>query len=591
MPFDGYVARSLKMELSQKLIGARVEKIHQPDRNQIVIRFKAKQNSAKLLVSANSSFPYATLTTLEKKNPEVPPLFCMVLRKHLQGGLLESIRQHENDRILIFDFNTRDDLHFKETKRLVVELMGKHSNIILCDENDRIIDSIRRVPSTVSRIRQILPGLTYMLPPDQEKTDPDACDPHAFETLLTRRETTLQKAVYSNFKGVSPILAKEFCLLCGFDPAMPVSTLPSKGAEALRRTIRAFGSRVDALQVKPCIFMQDRIPKDFHASDLTIYPQALYERLFFDAPSDMIDYYYSERNVHATLKTKASNIRKVVSSRLHQSRRKLEKLHEEYTHSLDFEKFKVYGDLLISNLHRIDRNMETVSLENFYEGNKPVSIELDKRLDPAQNAQLYYKKYNKNKNAKREVKRQIEITHREIEYLEAVLTTIEQADEAENIEAIRYELAKSGYLASRVPNRKEAAKRKKTDAFNRTHMTFLTRNGKTVIAGKNNTQNERVTFKKARPDDLWFHAKNIPGSHVVLLSDEEPSREDRAEAAMIAAYYSKARQSSNVPVDCTQVRHVKKIKGAGPGLVTYEHQRTLYVTPDRESIENMKVRE
>lgn len=589
MPFDGFVARSLKNELNRSITESRIDKIYQPDKHQILIKLRRGRETHKLLISANPSFPYVAVTEMSKNNPSEPPLFCMVLRKHLQGGFLHAVLQHQNDRILFFDFHTKDDLMFTQSKRLIVELMGKHSNIILVDSDGLVIDSIRRIPSTISRQRQILPGLVYKLPPDQGKTDIEACDPKTFHEILHGGEVEIHRQIYSNFKGVSPVLAKEFCLRSKIDPFGFPSDMDERHSKLLFENIRSYMDDLDSQIEKPSIFFDGNAPKDFHAGNLNLYLSKGFTRLAFDSTSEMIDRYYSKKNEGETLKAKALNLHKLVKSRLNHANSKLEKLYEEYTQSLDYEKFKEYGDILLANMHRVERGMDKVVLNDFYNENQPVSIPLDKRLDPSKNAQRYFRKYNKYKNAKLQVHKQIQITKIEIDYLENVLTNLENSYELENIDAIHMELVKEGFLGNKFEKGNRASSQKKTDAFNRNYMIFKTRNGNTVIAGKNNIQNERVTFKKAQPKDLWFHAKNIPGSHVLLAHVDDLEESDLIDAATIAAYFSKARLSSNVPVDCTEARHVSKIKGAGPGLVTYKQQRTLYVTPEEDSIQKMKV--
>jgi len=588
MPFDGYVARALKCELNAVLKKSRIDKIYQPDKFQLMLRFKMGRETHKLLISVNSSLPYMAMTEMDKTNPSAPPLFCMVLRKHLQGGFLSEVVQYDNDRILFFDFHTHDELKFSESKRLVVELMGKHSNIILVNSEGIIIDSIRRIPSTISRQRQVLPGLAYSFPPDQGKINIEECLSGDFYKKLQFENSDVYKMIYSNFKGISPILAKEFCLRSGIDPRSNTSSINPDSSKRLWNSIISFGKSIDSGYEKPTVFTDKGSPKDFHAAELEIYPNQIYERENFSSISCAIDRFYIDKNKAANLAAKSSNLNKLVKSRISHSRNKLQKLHEEYTHSLDYKKYKVYGDILLSNIHKVKQGMESILLENFYDENRLIEIPLDNRLSPSKNAQKYFKKYNKYKNAKLQLRRQILIAKSEIEYLDNVLVNLENSYESANIEAIKEELKTEGYLNKRLRPNKKQTKAKEIDKFNKTHMSFLTENGKNIIAGKNSSQNERVTFKKSRPGDFWFHAKNMPGSHVVLVNDGSLSEKDFLDAASIAAYYSKGRLSSNVPVDCTEIRNVKKIKGAGPGLVTYSGQNTLYVTPQEKEIQKMK---
>ncbi|PLX32177.1 MAG: fibronectin/fibrinogen-binding protein [Clostridiales bacterium] len=588
MPFDGYVARALKCELNAVLKESRIDKIYQPDKFQLVLRFKRGRETRKLLISVNSSLPYIAMTEMDKTNPSSPPLFCMVLRKHLQGGFLSEVVQYDNDRILFFDFHTHDEMKFSERKRLVVELMGKHSNIILVDSEGIIIDSIRRIPSTISRQRQVLPGLAYDFPPDQDKINIEECICSDFYEKIQFGNTDVYKMIYSNYKGISPILAKEFCQRSGIDPHSNTADMDSASSKKLWETIISFGKSIDSGNEKPTVFTEKNSPKDFHATELETYPNQIYERENFNSISCAIDRFYIDKNKAANLAAKSSNLNKLVKSRISQASNKLQKLHDEYTNSLDYEKYKIYGDILLANIHKVKQGMESISLENFYDENSPIEIPLDNRLSPSKNAQKYFKKYNKYKNAKLQLHKQILIAKSEIEYLENVLVNLENSYEFTNIAAIKEELKKEGYLGNRFSQNKKQTNTKEIDKFNKMHMSFLTENGKNIIAGKNSSQNERVTFKKSRPGDFWFHAKNMPGSHVVLVNDGSLLEKDFMDAASIAAYYSKGRLSSNVPVDCTEIRNVKKIKGAGPGLVTYSGQNTLYVTPQEKEIQKMK---
>jgi len=589
MPFDGYVARSLKCELNTVLKESRIDKIYQPDKSQLMLRFKRGRETHKLLISVNSSLPYVAITEMDKANPSAPPLFCMVLRKHLQGGFLNEVTQYDNDRILFFDFQTHDEMKFAERKRLVVELMGKHSNIILVDSQGIIIDSIRRIPSTISRQRQVLPGLTYSFPPDQGKINIEKCLSKDFYEKLQFKDTEVYKMIYTAYKGISPILAKEFCLRSGIDPKSNTSDIDFAASDKLWNTIISFGEAIDTKNEKPTVFTEKGFPKDFHAAELETYPNQIYERENFNSISCAIDRYYIDKNKASDLAAKSSNLNKLVKSRISHSRSKLQKLHEEYTQSLDYEKYKIYGDIILANIHNVKQGMESIALENFYDENNLIEIPLDIRLTPSKNAQKYFKKYNKYKNAKLQLRKQILIAKSEIEYLDNVLVNLENSYEFTNIAAIKEELKKEGYLGHRFIQNKKQSKAKEIDKFNKTHMSFLTENGKKIIAGKNSTQNERVTFKKSQPGDFWFHAKNMPGSHVVLVNDGSLLEKDFLDATSIAAYYSKGRLSSNVPVDCTKIKNVKKIKGAGPGLVTYSGQNTLYITPQEKEIQKMKV--
>ncbi|MBR7163639.1 MAG: NFACT family protein [Clostridia bacterium] len=582
MAFDGLVVRALAHELNTKLNGARLDKVYQPESDELLLAFHTPHGAYKVTVSANASIPRIALTEKTKENPMVAPMFCMLLRKHLTSAHLVSVYQPGLERMLCFELETRNELGDQVTKKLVVEIMGRHSNIILVDEKGNISDSIKRIDFSVSSKRQILPGLPYEMPPAQDKTDPLSCNLEEFLNVLSDCSETerLDKAILSRFAGVSPLIAREIAYratgetdpLCedfNYAKRLDVATI-----------MQQIFSSVSAGDFAPCYLVNSETQKlmEFSAIPITqyaggamVYPE--------DSMGFLINRFYYERDKKERMLRRGSDLLKLVSTHIERSAKKLERLMSELSDTEQRETWRQYGELITANIYQIEKGMENLRVQNYFDEElSMVVIPLDSTKSPAANAQRYYKKYNKAKTAYAELSKQIELTQAELAYLETVEEALLRAETAADLSQIGDELASQGYL-----RRRQEQKRKKETPTS--PASFKTADGFLVYAGRNNKQNDYLTCKLAQNKDLWFHTKNIPGSHVVLKFeiDRPFTSEAITEAASLAAFLSKAKEADKVPVDYTEIKNVKKPSGAKPGFVIYTTNQTAYVTPKNMS--------
>ena len=578
MALDGLAVAALAREFQEKLIDKRIDKISQPEHDELLITLHGFGGSCRLLLSANANVARASLTGAGKKNPAQAPLFCMLLRKHIGSGRITGVSQPGLERVLEFAVETRSELGDLVTKTLVIEMMGRHSNIMLLDENRKILDSIKRVDFSVSTVRQVLPGLAYEYPPGQGKQDPLVCDVNAFlEILKTAGEgERLDSFILHSFTGVSPLIAREIaCRATGIADKNIGELEFGQLLDVATELYRMF-TDVREGRFSPC-FLQNRETKklmEFSAVAITQYGE-LAEVTQCGSMAEMIDGFYAERDRKEHMAHRSAHLVKLVSNHIERCAKKLELQRRELGDTEKMGKWQQYGELITANLYRIERGMTQIQVENYYEDGAPaVTITLDDTVSPSQNAKRYFKKYSKAKSARRYLTEQICMAEEELAYLETVEEELAQAETEEDLAEIADELAEQGYI------RRNTKEKRRKQAVSQP-MEFVTSDGFTVLAGRNNKQNDYLTIKTGRNNDLWFHTKNIPGSHVLLKYQHEKTFTDRTilEAAQIAAYFSKARHSSNVPVDYTAVKNVKKPSGAKPGFVIYTEGRTAYVTP------------
>ncbi len=549
MAFDGIVTRAVARELSDKLCGGKVDKLYQPEKDELVFFIHTKEGKYKLYMSSNNDHPGAYLSDANYTNPMQPSGFCMLMRKHLLSARIDEISQKDTERILEIIFDCTDELGTRRPLKLIIEIMGKHSNIVLIDPAAmRIIDSIKRLSFDVNRVRQILPGGTYEYPPRQDKIPFDRAD-RAYLDKRTGEPEQLLSAVM----GISPLIAREI-------------------APAPYARLQEINRRLDTNALSPCVYLkEDGTPSDFHVLPIEEY-EGRYRKQHFSTVSETIAYFYTHRAASNRIAQKSQDLRRIVHQLLKKHRLKRQKLGEDLIRAENAEKYRIYGELLTANIHAVPAGAKNVTLENYYDGT-PMQIPLDPRYAPAKNAQLYFKKYAKSKTAIKEKRRQMEENDRDLAYLESTASFIEQAADTETIDMIRRELTDAGYLRRHKQKRAERKQRPKP-------LSYRTRSGRRLMVGRNNTENDALTFHTADRRDLWFHTKDIPGSHVVLFTEgDDPNEEDIFEAAAAAAWHSKARDSENVPVDYTQIRYVKKPNGAKPGMCIFTHNRTIYVTP------------
>ena len=549
MSFDGFFLHHMTAELQEKLQGGRIQKINQPFEQELVLHIRSQRQSLKLLISAHSVFGRIQLTQTDFTNPKVPNTFTMILRKYLQGAIIESIQQLENDRILEIAVSNKDEIGDQIQATLIVEIMGKHSNIILVDKSEnKIIEAIKHIGFSQNSYRTILPGSTYIYPPKTQAKNPFSIgDEKLFEILSTQDLTPKNLQVL--FQGLGRDTATEL----------------------------AAQLRSDRLKQFRLFFQEKSQPSLTEKS----YAAAAFadSQETFASLSELLDYYYQDKAERDRVAQQANELIKRVASELDKNRKKLVKQQEELQATDHAEDFRQKGELLTTYLHQVPNDQPVVTLDNYYTG-QPIEIDLDVALTPSQNAQRYFKKYQKLKEAVKHLTNLIEETKASIAYLESVELLLQQASLSE-IDELREELIETGYLKRR--HREKTAKRKKPERY-------LASDGQTIIlVGKNNLQNDELSFKMAKKGELWFHAKDIPGSHVIITDNLDPSDEVKTDAAELAAYFSKARHSNLVQVDMIEAKKLHKPTGGKPGFVTYRGQKTLRVTPTEEKIKSMKI--
>ncbi|MCT4621373.1 MAG: NFACT family protein [Marinisporobacter sp.] len=587
MPFDGMVVSAIAHELIEKIQKGKIEKIYQPEADEINIFIRCFKEKYKLLLSASSKNPRIHLTKVDKVNPQSPPMFCMLLRKHLQGGRILDIRQKEFERIIIIDIESYDELGCMRIKQLIIEIMGKHSNIILLNPSEnKIIDSIKRISGDINRYREVLPGKSYVAPPSQGKVSPIDISFEEFTKALKQSSlgTHIYKAIYTSLQGISPTASREICFRANIYDDEAISNLSFDQYHSLWNALKDFiPSSQGTFSPNMILSKEDHHVVDFYSTPLKIYEE-IYKCVGFDSISSVLEEYYIKRDLFHRLKQKSSDLRKFVTHTIHKLYNKSQKLQEEFITASNLENHKISGELLTANLHLVKKGDPQIEVVNYYDpdGNT-IIIPLNINLTPAQNAQKYFKKYTKAKNAQKEIKHQLEETKNEVQYFENLLHTIENAFGLTDIEEIRLELMEEGYLKKKkslTSNKKNIASKP---------LSFISSDGFEILVGKNNKQNDQLTLKIASKKDLWFHTKDIPGSHVIVISKNKEIPENTIlEAAELAAFHSKGKMSSNVPVDYTPVKNVKKPSGAKPGMVIYENNKTIYITPRNNIIELLK---
>ncbi|MEW4370502.1 Rqc2 family fibronectin-binding protein [Paenibacillus kandeliae] len=621
MALDGIVTRAIVQEL-QVLVGSRINKIHQPTENDIVFQIRAQRDNRKLVLSANPTYPRVQFTDQSFMNPQEAPMFCMLLRKHCESGIIEAIEQVGMERIIHFHVRQRDELGDVSLKKIIVELMGRHSNLILVDPaTGNILDGIHHVTPAISSYRVVMPGFSYQEPPQQHKLNPLDVTQQAFVEAYQASTDSSSRFILNAFTGISPLIADEIvhrAIRSGAQLEAP-QTIDSESAsnsskdqsntdsantndekqsptseadtppvalnavriehEALWSAFAALMDTVRHGEFVPSSGLNARGKIIFSAVPLT---QVVDEAKSYDSISACMEAYYGDKAERDTVKQKTSDLLRFLQNERSKNIKKLDNLHKDQLEAGDAEKYRIQGELLFASLHQISRGDKQIELVNFYdEEQRPITITLDPQLNPSDNAQRYFKRYNKYKNSLAVIEEQLIKTHEEIAYLDSLLQQLQSAA-LQDIDEIREELAEQGY----VRNRNKKAKKKKKDNRPTLHI-YTSSEGIEMYVGKNNLQNEYITNKMASNNDTWLHTKDIPGSHVVIRSSEYGDA-TLAEAAQLAAYFSQAKESSSVPVDYTQIRHVHKPNGAKPGFVIYDHQTTLFITPEADVIKKLQ---
>ena len=586
MALDGLVIHSIVDELHKKLLGGKIDKVYQPENDEVVLHIRNNKENFKLVLSCSASNPRVYLASdYKKENPINAPMFCMLFRKYIQGGNIVNVSQVDFERIIKISVESFDELKEKTTKDIIIEIMGRHSNIILThSSNNKIIDSAKRIPTSVSRVRQILPGQTYVLPPKQDKLNPiNEISLNTFVDTLSSFDGPIFKAIYSKFLGISSVIAKEICFRANIDENLLVSEISSDDISKIYREFHNLFKYIKDNIYNPCMVIDTSIDKvlDFSCINLSLFSNL--SIINDDSISKILENYYATKDIKDRIHQRSSDLRKSISIKLDRLYNKLNKQEKELIESENADIYKIKGELITSYIYMIEKGMESVEVANFYDPEyKNIKISLNTNFTPSENAQKYFKKYNKLKTAKKEITSQIEITKEEIDYLENIMLSIENCENLAELMDIREELGKVGYLRSKNNSKKE------TKLTTKPH-EFVSSNGFKILVGKNNKQNDHLTLKVASNEDIWMHTKNIPGSHVIIKTEgKEVPDETIFEGAMLAAFFSKSKMSSQVPVDYTKKKNVKKPNGAKPGMVIYDTNNTIYVTPTEELVAKLK---
>ncbi len=588
MAFDAGMLACMVHEIKSVAGGGRIEKIMQPERDEIILQLRSHEGGKRLLINAGAA-PRIGFTELTRENPAQAPMFCMLLRKHLTGARLADIRQEGFERVVTLEFDTRDEMGFACTRRLVAEIMGKYSNIIFTDGEGKILAALKTVDFTTSEKRQILPGMRYELPPAQNKDNPLDVTRDRFNAFYAAEATdrSVEKFILSRFSGISAAIAREISMLA---TRHPDTTLAYATADEVWRGFDAIMTRIRSCDFNPTTVYDGTRAVEYAFCPLTQYAPPFELRSYTSAGA-LLDDYFATRDREARIHQRASDLLRILANAEARLKKKLDNQRAELRECERADEIKKNGDLITANLWQLTRGMTEVELTDYESWDEERGeygtriITLDERLSPSSNAQKYYKKYTKARNAKVELAKQIELGEAELTYIYSVLDALSRAETAADLAEIRDELYRSGY-ASRMKG--YAAPRKQPAPA---VAKFRTTNGYTVLVGKNNLQNEYITHKLADKNDYWFHAKGVPGSHVVMLTGgEEPDAQDFTDAASIAAHFSKAAGGVQVPVDYLLVRHVRKVPGAKPGFVVYHQNWSAYVTPNPDVICAMRVK-
>lgn len=575
MALDAVCIRCLVKEINEKITGGRIDKIYQPEKDEIVLTVRTYEKIYRLVLCANSTYPRIHFTNTGKKNPATAPLFCMLLRKHLQSGKILSVKQAGLERIIEFEIESYDELGDLTVKKLIIEIMGRHSNIILTI-NDKIIDSIKRIDLTVSSVRQVLPGLRYEYPPKRSGVPLTEAD-KSLKIDMSKDGEFCFKSIMAAVSGISPLLAREIVYNCF--GRTDIKNGQTENAETLLtgETVR-LAEMVKNNKFQPVLLTDAFTGRlaDFSAVSVNQYESAVTKEENVSM-SDIIDRFYLKKDSAERMRQKSMDLVKLLNMYKERAAKKQGILRTTLKEAENKDKYKIYGELITANLYKIKEGDKTAEVENYYEEDQPnIKIPLDIALTPPQNAQRYFKRYQKARNAEIEAAKQLKENEEALNYLDSTLTAVLNAEAECDLNAIRTELAEQGYL------KRVALKKTKKMQNTSKPLHFISSDGFDIYAGKNNTQNDYLTLKLANSNDLWFHTKNIHGSHVIIKLglDKNVPEATIAEAAKIAAYYSQARESAQVPVDYTRIKNVKKPNGAKPGMVIYDGYNTLYVTPE-----------
>ncbi len=578
MAFDGITIACIAHELQEKLTGGRISKIAQPEADELLLTVKSREGNFRLLLSADAGLPLIYLTEGNKPGPMTAPNFCMLLRKHISGGRILSVTQPSLERILRFEIEHLDEMGDLCRKYLIVEIMGKHSNIIFCTDTDQIIDSIKHVSAQMSSVREVLPGRTYFIPDTQEKANPLTISEENFTGLVGKKAAKLSKALYTSLTGLSPIAAEEICARAFLDSDRPANSYEQPELIHLYRTFLRFLEPVRSGDCEPAIYYDGKIPVEFSCLPLTVYNHCRKET--FSSVSSLLERYYAEKNMLTRIRQKSTDLRRIVQTALERNVKKYDLQAKQLKDTEKREKYRIYGELINTYGYGVEQGSKNFEVLNYYTG-EMITVPLDPQIPIQENAKKYFEKYGKLKRTHEAVTTLLKETHAEIEHLRSVQTALDIALQEEDLMQIREELMESGYIRKRNPGSRRPKITSKP-------FHYISGDGYHMYVGKNNLQNEELTFQTAKGNDWWFHAKGAPGSHVIVQTngDELPDSTFE-EAARLAAYYSSNRGADKVEVDYVEKKHVKKPNGSRPGFVVYYTNYSMMIDSDISGIQQV----
>ena len=570
MAFDGITIANIVKELNDTILNGRIAKIAQPENDELLLTIKPAKGQVRLVISASASLPLIYLSRDNKPSPMTAPNFCMLLRKHIANGRIVGISQPSLERIIRFEIEHLDELGDLCRKSLIVEIMGKHSNIIFCNEKGMIIDSIKHVSAQMSSVREVLPGREYFIPDTMKKENPFGIPEKNFTQELLSKPMPVGKAIYNSFTGISPVVAEEICYLAGIDSSVPASEMSGDLLAHLYRQFTYFMEQVTESKFSPAIYYDGNEPKEFSSLLLTHFSN--YQVKSYDSISEVIRTYYSSRDLITRIRQKSSDLRRVVQTALERNRKKYDLQLKQLRDTENRDKYKVYGELIHTYGYNLEEGTKELEALNYYT-NEMIKIPLDPQKTPQENAKKYFDRYNKQKRTFEALSELIKETKDEIDYLESVSKSLDIARSEDDLIQIKEELIEYGYIRRKRTDKKAKIKSKP--------FHYRSSDGYDIYVGKNNYQNEELTFKFATGNDWWFHAKGMPGSHVIVKSgnDELPDRVFE-EAGKLAGYYSKGRDNDKIEIDYLQKKNVKKPNGSAPGFVVYYTNYSLTIHPD-----------
>ena len=581
MAFDGITIANMVKEFQDTIVGGKINKIDQPEADELLITIKNNKIQYRLLISASASLPLIYFTDKNKISPLTAPNFCMLLRKHIGSGKILSVTQPDMERAIEFKIEHLNELGDLCYKTLVVEIMGKHSNIIFLNEERMILDSIKHISGNVSSVREVLPGRDYFLPKTQEKYNPLTITEEEFFSFVCEKTTTLAKALYTSLTGISPCIAEEICYRASLDGSQPAKSLDGPAKEHLFHTFARVMEDVKEGNFQPnIVYNEKEEPVEYAALPLTKYGNAPVKK--FSSMSQVLEQYYAHKDHITRIRQKSSDLRRIVQTALERNRKKLDLQSKQMKDTQKMNKYKVYGELINTYGYNLEEGCKSFKALNYYT-NEEITIPLDPTMSPQENAKKYFDRYNKLKRTAQALEEQLKDTQEEIQHLESIGTALDIALQENDLSQIKDELTEYGYIKKHY-----SGKRKKAMAKSKP-LHYISSDGYHIYVGKNNYQNDELTFKFATGNDWWFHAKKMAGSHVIVKSNNEelPDRTFE-EAGRLAAYYSSGRTAPKVEIDYIQKKHVKKPNGAKPGFVVYYTNYSLMIEPDISGIEQVE---